>query len=98
MRQSGGMKQPSGSPGLGWVKEYGRADSVLCLRASVLGSPSSHCKAREGGEQQRDGESEAYKHDSDVISRFWVLNDDLAARIEGNKQAASGCSDEQLAR
>lgn len=65
-------KQPPGSPGLGWVKEYGRADSVLCLRASVLGILPSHCKpGRRGG--SRDRESEAYKHDSDVISRFWVL-------------------------
>ena len=53
-------------------KEYGRADSVLCLRASVLGILPSHCKpGRRGG--SRDRESEAYKHDSDVISRFWVL-------------------------
>ena len=65
-------KQPSGFPGLGCVKEYGRADSGFCLRASVLRIPPSRCRSgRRGG--GRVGESEAYKHDNDVISQFWVL-------------------------
>lgn len=65
-------KQPSGFPGLGWVKEHGRADSGFCLRARVLRIRPSYCRpGRRGG--GRVGESEAYKHDSDVISQFWVL-------------------------